>query len=94
LHGAGPGNVGAILRTAAAAGVGAVLLGPGCADHWAPKSAACSDGRALRVADCRDRRSRALVRRTSRPGFRHGARREGRAALRARSESAGAVAFR
>ncbi|MDD2407462.1 MAG: RNA methyltransferase [Tepidiphilus sp.] len=32
-----PGNVGAILRTAAAAGVGAVLLGPGCADPWAPK---------------------------------------------------------
>ena len=32
-----PGNVGAILRTAAAAGVGAVLLAPGCADPWAPK---------------------------------------------------------
>ena len=32
-----PGNLGAILRTAAAAGVQAVLLAPGCADAFAPK---------------------------------------------------------
>lgn len=32
-----PGNVGTILRTAAAAGFGQVLLGPGCADVWSPK---------------------------------------------------------
>lgn len=32
-----PGNVGAILRTAAAAGVQQVLLSPGCADIWSPK---------------------------------------------------------
>lgn len=32
-----PGNVGTILRTAAAAGVQGVLLGPGCADVWSPK---------------------------------------------------------
>jgi TrmH family RNA methyltransferase len=32
-----PGNVGAILRTAAAAGVGQALLGPGCASAWSPK---------------------------------------------------------
>jgi RNA methyltransferase, TrmH family len=32
-----PGNVGAILRTAAAAGVGQALLGPGCAAAWSPK---------------------------------------------------------
>ena len=31
-----PGNVGAILRTAAAAGVGQALLGPGCASAWSP----------------------------------------------------------
>lgn len=32
-----PGNLGAILRTAAAAGVGQALLGPGCAAAWSPK---------------------------------------------------------
>ena len=31
------GNVGAILRTAAAAGVGNILLGPGCAGAWTPR---------------------------------------------------------
>lgn len=32
-----PGNVGTIIRTADASGAGAVLLGPGSADPWAPK---------------------------------------------------------
>lgn len=32
-----PGNVGTILRTAAAAGVDAVYLSPGCADAWSSK---------------------------------------------------------
>lgn len=32
-----PGNVGTILRTAAAAGVGQAFLGPGCAAAWSPK---------------------------------------------------------
>ncbi|WP_269533190.1 RNA methyltransferase [Chitinimonas sp. BJYL2] len=32
-----PGNVGSILRTAAAAGVDQVWLGQGCADVWSPK---------------------------------------------------------
>lgn len=32
-----PGNLGTILRTAAAAGVQAVILTVGCADPWAPK---------------------------------------------------------
>ncbi len=32
-----PGNVGSILRTAAAAGVDQVWLTPGCADIWSPK---------------------------------------------------------
>jgi TrmH family RNA methyltransferase len=31
------GNVGTLLRTAAAAGVGDVVLGPGCAQAWSPK---------------------------------------------------------
>ena len=32
-----PGNVGGILRTAAAFGTECVVLGPGCADPWSPK---------------------------------------------------------
>lgn len=32
-----PGNLGSILRSAAAAGVEAAYLSPGCADAWAPK---------------------------------------------------------
>lgn len=32
-----PGNMGTIIRTADAAGAGAVLVGPGSADPWAPK---------------------------------------------------------
>jgi TrmH family RNA methyltransferase len=32
-----PGNVGTLLRTAAAAGIGQTLLGPGCAAAWSPK---------------------------------------------------------
>ena len=33
-----PGNLGAILRSAAAAGATGALLSPGCADAWAPRS--------------------------------------------------------
>jgi TrmH family RNA methyltransferase len=33
-----PGNLGALLRTAAAAGVVAVYLSPGCAEAWSPKA--------------------------------------------------------
>lgn len=33
-----PGNVGSILRTAAAAGFDAVHLSPGCADAWSPRA--------------------------------------------------------
>ncbi|WP_238385219.1 TrmH family RNA methyltransferase [Nesterenkonia muleiensis] len=32
-----PGNVGTLIRTADAAGAGAVVLGPGTADPWSPK---------------------------------------------------------
>lgn len=45
LHGvADPGNVGAILRTAAALLGGAVVLGPDCADPHGPKSVRASMG--------------------------------------------------
>jgi TrmH family RNA methyltransferase len=33
-----PGNVGTIIRSAAAAGTDEVLLSPGCADAWAPRT--------------------------------------------------------
>ncbi|MEO8040643.1 MAG: TrmH family RNA methyltransferase, partial [Betaproteobacteria bacterium] len=32
-----PGNVGSIIRSAAASGAKAIVLGPGCADPWSPK---------------------------------------------------------
>ncbi len=32
-----PGNVGTLLRTAAAAGISQAILGPGCASPWSPK---------------------------------------------------------
>jgi RNA methyltransferase, TrmH family len=33
-----PGNVGAIIRSAAAFGVGRIVLDPGCADAWSPRA--------------------------------------------------------
>ncbi|MBI2309158.1 MAG: RNA methyltransferase [Rhodocyclales bacterium] len=39
-----PGNVGTLLRTAAAAGIRQALLGPGCADPWAPKTLRAGQG--------------------------------------------------
>src|SRR5262249_11250732 len=33
-----PGNIGAILRSAAAFGIADVVLGKGCADAWSPKA--------------------------------------------------------
>ena len=46
-----PGNVGGLLRTAAAAGINQALLGPGCADAWAPKTLRAAQGAqfALRI---------------------------------------------
>lgn len=38
------GNIGSILRSAAAAGVGYVILGPGCAGVWTPKVLRAAQG--------------------------------------------------
>ncbi len=46
---ANPGNLGAILRTAAAAGVDGVLLAPGCVDQHNPKVVRGSMGAILRL---------------------------------------------
>lgn len=44
-----PGNVGALLRTADAAGVTTVVLGPGCADPFQPKVVRASMGSVFHV---------------------------------------------
>jgi TrmH family RNA methyltransferase len=44
-----PGNLGTLLRTAAAAGVSAVLLSPGCVDAYNPKTVRGSMGAHLRL---------------------------------------------
>ncbi|MEB3203981.1 MAG: RNA methyltransferase [Candidatus Sericytochromatia bacterium] len=44
-----PGNVGAMIRTADAAGVGTIVLGPGCADPFQPKVVRSSMGSIFHV---------------------------------------------
>lgn len=44
-----PGNLGTILRTALAAGVGAVITTPGCADVYAPKTVRAGMGAHFRL---------------------------------------------
>lgn len=44
-----PGNLGTILRTALAAGVGAVITSPGCADVYAPKTVRAGMGAHFRL---------------------------------------------
>ncbi|MDR1462785.1 MAG: RNA methyltransferase, partial [Azoarcus sp.] len=44
-----PGNLGAILRTAAAVGIEAVWLTPGCAQAWAPKTLRAGMGAHFRL---------------------------------------------
>jgi TrmH family RNA methyltransferase len=45
-----PGNVGAIIRSAAAFGIGEVVLDAACADPWAPKSLRAGMGGHFRLA--------------------------------------------
>jgi len=47
-----PGNVGTLLRSAAAFGFDAVLLGPGCASPFSPKTLRASMGAAGRLPVC------------------------------------------
>jgi TrmH family RNA methyltransferase len=56
LHGvADPGNVGTILRSALAFGANSVVLGPGCADPFGPKSVRASMGAIFDVPVARGR---------------------------------------
>ncbi|MDR2636879.1 MAG: RNA methyltransferase, partial [Zoogloeaceae bacterium] len=45
-----PGNLGSLLRVAAAAGFGQVLLSPGCADAWTPKALRAGQGAHFQLA--------------------------------------------
>lgn len=56
-----PGNVGAMLRTAEAAGFGGALLSPACADAFAPKAARASMGSVLRLPLWRGALAQALA---------------------------------
>ncbi len=49
-----PGNLGAIIRSAAGLGAAAVLLAPGCADPWGPSAVRGSAGAVFRIPVERD----------------------------------------
>lgn len=63
-----PGNVGAMLRTAEAAGFAGALLCPACADAFSPKAARASMGSVLRLPIARESLPGALARLSAR-GF-------------------------
>ena len=45
-----PGNLGTLLRTAAAVGIGQALLAPGCASPWSPKALRAGQGAQFALA--------------------------------------------
>ncbi len=49
-----PGNLGTILRTAAAAGVSHAILSPGCASPWSPKALRAGMGAQFSLHVCED----------------------------------------
>jgi TrmH family RNA methyltransferase len=65
-----PGNLGALLRNAEAAGAGGALLGPGCADPLSWKAIRGSMGSALRLPAIRYREYGGLLSELSRRGVR------------------------
>jgi len=65
-----PGNLGALLRTAEAAGAAAALLGPGCADPFASKSLRGAMGSAFRLPVSRFGNLEPLVERVRAAGLR------------------------
>ena len=46
------GNIGTMLRTAEALGIGGAVLGEGCADIWSPKTLRASMGSVFRLPTC------------------------------------------
>lgn len=65
-----PGNLGAILRVAAAAGAAAVLATEGCADPWNPKAVRASAGALFRLPVVKGLAPAPLLERLGRAGYR------------------------
>ena len=64
-----PGNLGGVLRTAEALGVGWVALLGDCCDPLSPKALRASMGAAFRVGICQERSPQALCARLGQAGF-------------------------
>lgn len=67
---ADPGNAGTILRSAAAAGAGAVVMTSECADVWSPKVVRASAGAVLRVPVATVDTAAAMIERLEAAGLR------------------------
>ncbi len=66
---ADPGNVGTLIRTAAAFGAGGVILGPGCADPYGAKAMRATMGSIFEVPFCLDISVRQLAAWTAETGL-------------------------
>jgi TrmH family RNA methyltransferase len=64
-----PGNMGAIIRTADAAGAGAMLLSPGCCEPFSPKAVRGAMGSAFRLPLYRAEDFTGLLRRCADSGY-------------------------